>query len=180
MIRLIASRPFGVMCLLAVNLTACMRPPEVPPQPTRQGLALESFFSGRSEGEGTFVNSWTGSERRFHVDVHGTWDGATLVLVEDFAYADGQKETKTWRLKATGPGSFTGTREDVVGEARVWTDGAVVRLAYDVELGGWIVSFADVLALQPDGSLLNRANVGKWGIRLGRVELVLRKRDGTS
>ena len=29
--------------------------------------------------------------------------------------------------------------------------------------------------LRADGSLLNRATVGKWGIRVGRVELVLRK-----
>ena len=71
--------------------------------------------------------------------------------------------------------SFTGTREDVVGPARVWTEDGRVRLEYDVELGGWTVHFADLLALRPDGTLLNRATVGKWGIRIGRVELVLRK-----
>jgi hypothetical protein len=45
-----------------------------------------------------------------------------------------------------------------------------------VKLGGWTVDFADLLALRSDGSLLNRATVGKWGVRLGRVELMLRKR----
>ena len=64
----------------------------------------------------------------------------------------------------------------MVGEARAWTEDGRVRLEYSVKLGGWTVDFADLLALRTDGSLLNRATVGKWGVRLGRVELVLRKR----
>jgi len=141
-------------------------------------LSLEAFFAGETEGEGKFVNSWTGSERLFRVRIAGTWDGQTLVLVEDFAYADGEKDRKTWHLRQTGNGTFTGTREDVVGEARVWTDGKAVRLAYSVKLGGLIVDFNDILALRDDGSLLNRATVGKWNIRLGRVELMLHKVAG--
>ena len=95
--------------------------------------------------------------------------------MEDFAYADGEKDRKTWWLRTNGPGAFAGRREDVVGEARVWTEGSVVRLAYKVKLGGWTLDFADILALRADGNLLNRATVGKWSLRLGRVELVLRK-----
>jgi hypothetical protein len=159
-------------------ISACAAPPEVSPRDVAGPLALEGFFSGQSEGEGVFTNAWTGRERRFHVEIAGTWDGTTLTLVEDFAYEDGERDRKTWALRRTGPGSFTGTREDVVGEARVWTEGPVVRLAYDVRLGGWTVAFADVLSLRPDGLLMNRATVGKWGIRLGRVELLLRKRSG--
>jgi len=50
-----------------------------------------------------------------------------------------------------------------------------VRLAYTVRISGWTVRFADILALRADGNLLNRATVGKWGIRVGTVELMLRK-----
>jgi hypothetical protein len=157
-------------------LVGCAQPPEIAQQGNDLPLVLENFFAGRTEGEGAFTNSWTGLERRFHVDVEGIWDGATLTLIEDFAYADGEKDRKTWWLRATGPGTYAGVREDVIREARVWTEGRVVRLAYKVKLGGWTVDFADILALRSDGSLLNRATVGKWGIRLGRVELVLHKR----
>ena len=137
---------------------------------------MEEFFAGVSDGEGVFVNSWTGTERRFQVVIAGFWDGKELTLVEDFDYADGEKDRKTWRLRSQGPGTFTGTREDVVGQARVWTEDRRVRLEYSVELGGWTVDFADILALRQDGTLLNRATVAKWGIRIGRVQLVLRKR----
>lgn len=137
-------------------------------------LVLERFFPGRTEGEGIFVNSWTGSERRFRVVIAGSWDGRVLTLVEDFDYADGEKDRKTWRFERRAPGVYDGMREDVIGQARVWTEGTAVRLEYSVLLGGWALDFADVLALRTDGSLINRAVVGKWGLRVGRVELVLR------
>ena len=137
---------------------------------------MEEFFAGVTDGEGVFVNSWTGTERRFRVVIAGFWDGKELTLVEDFDYADGEKDRKTWRLQSQGPGAFTGTREDVVGLARVWTEDRRVRLEYSVELGGWTVDFADIMALRADGTLLNLATVAKWGLRIGRVELVLRKR----
>jgi len=140
-------------------------------------LVLESSFAGQTEGDGTFVNSWTGAERRFRVAIAGTWDGTTLTLVEDFDFADGEKDRKSWRLRRTGPGEFTGTREAVIGEACAWTDGRVVRLRYTARVEGWALKFDDVLALRTDGSLLNRAVAGKGGIRVGRVELVLRRRQ---
>ena len=164
--------------LAVFALAGCATPPQIVQQPADPPLVLESFFAGATEGEGVFVNSWTGSERRFRVQIAGTWDGTVLTLVEDFDYADGEKDRKTWKLTRFGPGAFTGTREDVVGQAKAWTEGKVVRLEYDVKLAGWTLGFSDVLALRGDGSLLNRATVGKWGIRLGRVELQLRKAAG--
>ncbi len=176
-----SSRLYPVVAagLLASLLGACASPPAAPVAATASPLVLESFFPGRTVGEGVFTNSWTGSERRFSVVIDGSWDGRTLTLVEDFDYADGEKDRKTWRLEQTSPGVYVGAREDVIGKARAWTEGNVVRLEYKVEIGGWTVDFSDVLALRPDGSLINVAIVGKWGIRVGRVELVLRRTAGT-
>ncbi|TAJ40116.1 MAG: DUF3833 family protein [Reyranella sp.] len=165
--------------LLASQLGACAVPPDVPAAAAAPALVLEQFFPGRTVGEGVFTNSWTGSERRFSVVIEGSWDGRTLTLAEDFAYADGETDRKTWRLERTSPGLYAGTREDVVGKARAWTEGKVVRLEYSVMLGGWTVDFSDALALNDDGSLINRATVGKWGLRVGRVELVLRRVAGS-
>lgn len=165
--------------LAFVALAGCATPPQIVQQSAEPPLVLESFFEGVTEGEGMFVNSFTGTERRFRVRIGGTWNGTVLTLVEDFDYADGEKDRKTWTLTRSGPGAFTGTREDVVGQARAWTEGKVVRLEYDVKLAGWTVAFSDILALRGDGSLLNKATVGKWGLRLGRVELHLRKTPAT-
>ncbi len=159
----------------AAGLSACASAPPPPVAAAPEPLAFERFFPGRTEGSGVFVNSWTGYERRFDVVIESTWDGRTLTLVEDFAYADGETDRKTWRLTRTGDRTFTGTREDVVGEARAFADGAAMRLEYDVLLGGWTLRFRDVLALEPDGRLYNAAVVSKWGLKVGRVELRLRR-----
>ena len=66
-------------------------------------------------------------------------------------------------------------RDLVVEEVR-FKNGPNALTNADVELAGWTVDFADILALRADGSLLNKATVAKWGLRIGRIELVLRKR----
>jgi len=169
---------FAPLALLAL-VGACASPPDATVAASTPPLVLEEFFPGRTVGQGVFTNSWTGSERRFDVVIDSTWDGRTLTLVEDFVYADGEKDRKTWRLERTAPGTYVGTREDVVGQARAWTEGKVVRLEYSVSLGGWTVDFSDVLALNPDGSLINKAVVGKWGLRVGRVVLDLKRAPGS-
>ncbi len=165
--------------MASAMLGACATPPASPANENAPRLVLESYFEGTTSGRGVFINSWTGSQRAFTVVIQGSWDGSVLTLVEDFAFADGEKDRKTWRLQATGPGRYVGTREDVVGVAHAWTDGNAVRLEYAVALGGWTVDFSDVLALQDSAHLVNKATVGKWGIRIGRVELWLRHTDGT-
>ncbi|GEP59877.1 DUF3833 family protein [Reyranella soli] len=170
--------PALALSIVSAMLGACAVPPASPANENSPRLVLESFFDGTTSGHGVFINSWTGSRRSFTVAIHGSWDGRVLTLVEDFAFADGQRDRKTWRLEATEPGRYTGTREDVVGLARAWTEGNAVRLEYAVRLGGWTVDFSDVLALQDSAHLVNRATIGKWGVRIGRVELWLRRSDG--
>src|SRR4249920_1484753 len=88
-------------------LGGCASPPQIAAQPAEPPLVMEEFFAGVTDGEGVFINSWTGTERRFGVVIAGFWDGKELTLVEDFSYADGEKDRKTWRLQSQGPGTFT-------------------------------------------------------------------------
>lgn len=169
----------GFLAALCLGLGACASPPPAPVAPDAPTLVLESFFSGRSAGRGEFSNSWSGNKRGFDVTIEGNWDGTTLTLVEDFSFDDGQKERKTWHLRRTGPGTYTGTRDDIVGEARAWTEGPVVRLEYSLLLDGWTVNLSDVLALRSDGTLVNDATVGKWGLRVGRIHLTLTRAGGS-
>jgi hypothetical protein len=156
-------------------LAACASPPAATTSSSSQTLVLEEFFAGRTIARGQFINSWTGSKRAFDVNIEGRWDGRTLTLVEDFTFSDGERDRKTWYLNREAPGLYVGTREDVVGTARVWTDGKVVRLEYTVKLGGLTVDFADVLMLEAPELVVNKANVSKWMIPIGRVELQMQR-----
>ncbi|MDH3909864.1 MAG: DUF3833 domain-containing protein, partial [Rhodospirillales bacterium] len=52
------------------------------------------------------------------------------------------------------------------------------RFALKVGDDTWNVTFDDWLFLQSDGVLINRAEVTKFGIKLGEVTLVFRKVAG--
>ena len=171
-------RHLAAILLAPLGLGACATAPAPPPEAAGSRFVLEEDLVGHTIGRGRF-STITGVDRGFTAYLEGTWDGTTLTLVEDFAFDDGEKDRKTWRLEQTGPGTFVGTREDVVGQAKAWTDGKAVRLEYTVNLGGFNVDFSDVLVLTAPDALLNKAVVGKWGLRVGRVELVLRRAAGS-
>ena len=138
-------------------------------------LVLESFFAGRTVGDGLFVNSWTRSERRFRVVIDGTWDGRVLALSESYAYDNGLREQKSWRLQQTAPGAFTGTYDDTVGPASIWSEGQVVRLRYKLKLAGVALDFDETMTLDDDGRVIDTARVTKWGVPIGRLEVVMRR-----
>ena len=138
-------------------------------------LVLESFFAGRTRGDGVFTNSWTQSQRRFQVVIDGTWDGRVLALSESYDYSDGLREQKSWHLQQTAPGMFIGTYDDTIGPANIWSEGAVVRLQYKLRLAGIALDFDETMALCDDGSVIDKARVTKWGVPIGRLEVVMRR-----
>lgn len=169
----------AAIAVLALTAQACATRPPVPSAASTTPFVAERDLVGVSVARGEF-RAITGVRRGFTAQLNGTWDGATLTLVEDFAYDDGERDRKTWHLRRTGPGRFTGTREDVVGEALGYQDGNVFRLEYDVILPsengrGRKVRFRDVLALRADGDILNNASVGWHGLHVGSVSLVIER-----
>lgn len=138
-------------------------------------LVLEEFFSGPVRVEGFFGNVWSRSRLGIVIEIVPTWDGKQLTLDERFVYSDDTIDRKTWRLEKTGPGTYSGSREDMIGTAHVWTEGHLVRLTYVLVMVGIGFSFDETMSLGEDGILLGRSTVKKWGIPIGRVELTMRR-----
>lgn len=154
-----------------------------PSQAADRVLVLEEFFRGTLDAKGSFTSRMDGSKRGLDVVMKGSWDRKTqtLTLVEDFVFSDGEKDRKTWRFRKTGPGTYVGTREDVLGEARVWQDGPVVRLAYKARQktkGGssFDVRFDDILRQTGPKTVINTATVHWLFLTVGDVELTITKR----
>lgn len=145
------------------------------PSVQAKDLVLEKFFAGRTVAEGSF-SAINGVKRSFTVDLTGRWNGGVLTLVEDFRFADGEKDRKTWRFEKLGPGSYRGTREDVRGDTQVSVRSDTATFSYIVDLdpgaGENLVRFRDTMVLRGDGTLLNTAWVTKFGfpVALTRVE----------
>lgn len=176
--KVYAVRRLKVVLMAGAFLSGCAAMPEFSAPPPAKKLVLEEALSGRTLGEGTFVNSLTGGETKFSVVIDGAWDGKVLTLVEDFTYSDGLQERKTWRLAKMADGIYSGVREDVIDAANVRQDGNGIRLDYIVTLstglGDVDVRFQDLLYLNADGSIANKAVVSKFGLRVGRVNITMR------
>lgn len=168
--------------LAALPLAACASTP-APPGKAGPQITLVSAFRGRTTGRGHFRIWLTGDERRFTARLNGTVTGRegarTLTVVEDFSYDDGQKDRLTWVFVETGPGRWTGKREDTVGEALVTEELGQIRLAYTADFrspsGSNRLGFQDILYAAPDGTIVNDAVVSRAGIPVASVRFVIRR-----
>lgn len=149
---------------------------------TTPTLTLEDYFQGSSKAWGLFEDRFGNVRTQFWVDINGSWDGATLVLDEDFLYANGDTEKRQWVIEKTGPNTYRGTTENVIGVAIGETSGNAFNWRYDfnLDVGGdiWKVRFDDWMFLQKDGVLLNKATVTRWGIKIGTVFISFTKEPG--
>lgn len=147
-------------------------------------LLIEDYFAGQTKAWGIFQDRFGTLRRQFQVDIDGSWDGETLTLVEDFWYDDGQTEQRVWRITKQGEHGYVGHADGVIGiaEGRAygnalnWTYKFALKVADDT----WTVTFDDWLFLQSDAVLLNRAEVSKFGLKIGEVTLVFAKADAAA
>jgi hypothetical protein len=142
-------------------------------------LELERFLSGNLEAHGIFQDRFGDVRRVFVVDIVGSWDGETLTLEEDFVYEDGSTERRVWELTQTGPESWTGTAEGVIGAASGEESGNAFNWRYTIDLntpdGTLRASFDDWLWRIDDQVMINRAYVTKWGFEIGQLSIVFRR-----
>lgn len=144
------------------------------PVDAKPGFTLEEYFEGKTVAKGVFESGIAGVRREFDVFLTGSWDGKILRLREDFVYADGEKDRKTWVFTKVRDGLYRGTREDLVGETTVTITGNIALFEYDVLIPRKgkkpiKVHFDDKMILEDDGLLINRARVSKFGFPIGKV-----------
>ncbi|MFO0204507.1 MAG: DUF3833 family protein [Alphaproteobacteria bacterium] len=171
----------AAVIMIAALASACATRPPIPTEAADTAFLAERDLAGASVARGEF-RTITGVRRGFTAHLNGSWDGETLVLVEDFEFDDGERDRKTWRLRRIAPGRYLGTREDVVGEALGYQDGRAFRLEYNIVLPsengrGRQVRFRDVMVLDGRGDVLNEATIGWFGVRVGSVSLRISPTD---
>jgi hypothetical protein len=143
-------------------------------------LDLATYFNGTLDAYGVFTDRSGSVVKRFTVVMVCNWEGDKGTLDEDFSYSDGSKQKRVWHLTKLGNGRFTGRADDVVGEASGESRGNTFHWNYTLSLpvDGKVyeVQFDDWMYLMGDKVMLNKASMGKFGIRLGEVTLSFFKR----
>jgi Protein of unknown function (DUF3833) len=146
----------------------------------KPALDLRSYFNGTLDGYGIFTDRGGKVVRRFTVVIRCSWNGDEGILDEDFSYSDGKQEKRIWRIQRLADGNYRGSAGDIVGEARGVARGNTLNWTYTMALpvdGRVIeVQFDDWMYLMDDTVMLNKAEMSKFGIRLGEVTLAFRKR----
>lgn len=140
---------------------------------------LFDYFEGQTQAWGIFEDRFGTVRRQFQVAINGTVEGNLLILDERFDYSDGGKDKRVWAIRQNGENIFEGTASDVVGVAKGISAGNALNWAYDLDLkvgdSTVRVRFDDWMFLQKGGVLINRAQVSKWGINIGKVSLFFTK-----
>jgi len=144
-------------------------------------LVLEEFFLGHTRASGIFEDRFGNLRRQFEVDITGAVDGDTLTLDEHFIFADGETDRRVWTIRRIDETTYEGTADDVIGIAEGKVFGNALNWTYQIDLAigerSLRVRFDDWLFLQPNGVLINRARVTKFGFEVGQVTLFFQRVD---
>jgi len=144
-------------------------------------LDIADYFTGTTRAWG-MVQDYSGEvQRRFTVTIEGSVEDDTLTLDETFEFADGETDRRVWRFERVDEHRWVGTANDVEGtvEARQYGHAFHMNYPLDVEIGDRTINFNmdDWMYLQPDGRLINRTAMKKFGLTLGEITLVFEQVD---
>ena len=142
-------------------------------------LDLREYLSGPLTATGIFFDHAGRANIRFEVEMEGTWVGDTGTLAERFRYSDGRTEERTWMLRFIDDYRFTAGAADTVGTGNGEQRGNAATMRYRLKIpredSEITVSMEDWFYLQPDGTLINRATMRKFGFTVGEVLVVFRR-----
>ena len=174
----------AALALMLTGLMGCAGPQVSDYARQEPKLDLRQYFNGTLDAYGIFTDRSGKVVKRFTVVMKCSWSGPagqeTGVLDEEFTYSDGTRERRVWTLRRTDDGRYVGTAADVVGQALGQESGNAFRFGYTLKLPvdgrSYEVQFDDWMYLMDERVMLNKAQMSKFGIRLGEVTLSFVKR----
>ena len=158
-------------------LAGCTAPPPDPPDARAPRFDPLAFFAGRSTGTAQLRILWKAA-RPVHVESAGrrSADGSLLILEQRIAEAGKPPRDRQWRIRAAGPGRYTGTLSDAEGPVVIETAGNRLHIAFAGKDG---LQYEQWLALARDGRSAHNILVArKLGFVLGRLDETIRRKAG--
>ncbi|KMW60191.1 putative lipoprotein precursor [Candidatus Rhodobacter oscarellae] len=139
---------------------------------------LKRHLSGPILCEGVIYGPTGRVASRFVADMEGTWDGDSGTLTEHFRYDSGRAQDRFWSLTLGRDGMITAEAPDVVGQGTGVQSGAGVRLSYKIQLpqdaGGHVLDVTDWMYLMENGTIINRSQFRKFGIKVAELVATMR------
>jgi hypothetical protein len=161
-------RKFALVLLLGV--AACSNP--LPPESfgaAKPVFLPEEFFAGHIISHGIIETTDARPQLLFDGDNNGTLNpDGTLDLAQVFTVSDGTTRRRRWHFVKLDEHHYTGTANDVEGPGTGEAYGNLFHWRYTVirEAGDFPreLDFEQWMYLEPDGTVVNRGRISKFGI----------------
>lgn len=142
---------------------------------------LRQHLNGPILCEGVIYGPTGRVSSRFVADFDARWDGNVGVMTETFRYDSGTVQNREWTLTLGNDGAVKATAPDVVGEGHGRAEGSGVQLNYNLRLtpeaGGHVLKVTDWMYLMENGTIMNRSQFTKFGIKVAELVATMRKKD---
>ncbi len=119
---------------------------------------------------------------RFTADFVASWDGNVGAMKEVFHYDSGNVQNREWKLTLGNDGAIKAEAPDLVGAGHGQQKGSAVLLNYRIKLseeaGGHVLDTTDWMYLMANGSIMNRSQFRKFGIKVAELVATMRPADG--
>lgn len=144
-------------------------------------IDIRTHLNGPLICEGVLYGPMGRVTSRFVADMHGSWDGNKGHLVEDFRFDSGTVQQREWFLTSKNDGSFDAEAPDVVGVGRGMQMGSAIELKYRIKLadsaGGHELDTTDWMYMLDNGTIVNRSQMRKFGIKVAELVATIRRAD---
>ena len=142
---------------------------------------IRERFNGPIDCEGVIYGPTGRVTSRFVAHFDAQWEGNKCTMKEVFHYDSGKVQNREWKLTLGNDGSILAQAPDVVGAGSGQQLGSAVLLNYRLKLtddaGGHVLDTTDWMYLMQNGSIMNRSQFRKFGIKV--AELVATMRPAT-
>lgn len=145
------------------------------------GFELKEHLNGPMICEGVIYGPLGRVTSTFAADFNISWDGNKGVMDEVFRYNDGSTQTRQWRITEGSGGRFDLEADDVPGGGKGASRGHAVQMLYPIKLpegsGGHVLTCMDWMYMTPDGTIMNRSQFRKFGIKVAELIATIRPKD---
>ncbi len=141
---------------------------------------IREHLNGPIDCEGVIFGPTGRVSSRFVAEFNASWDGDTGVMAEHFSYDSGMTQDREWRLTLLDGGKIRAEADDLVGAGRGMQSGSGVRLQYRIKVsdsaGGHELDVVDWMYLMENGTIMNRSQFRKYGIKVAELVATMRPR----
>jgi len=146
---------------------------------TEPAADIRHHLSGPLLCEGVIYGPTGRVTSRFTARMEGRWDGNRGTLDEHFRYSGGNVQDRQWHLTLGNDGAIRAEADDLIGPGTGQQEGASVQLRYRIRLpetaGGWALDVTDWMYVTENGTIVNRSQFRKFGIKVAELVATMRR-----